>query len=61
MKRRTLKDTNPYLRDPKTAERYIFTSVSSSTAVEGIHIKREDCVTSGSALSPAAKSSKSRA
>ena len=33
----TLASTNPYLRDPVARERSVFTSVSSSSAIEGIH------------------------
>jgi hypothetical protein len=32
-----LSSTNPYLRDPVVRERTIFTTVSSSSAIEGIH------------------------
>jgi len=31
-----LTSANPYLRDPKMRERTVFTSVSSSSAIEGI-------------------------
>jgi hypothetical protein len=31
-----LTSTNPYLRDPKMRERMVVTSVSSSSAIEGI-------------------------
>jgi hypothetical protein len=33
-------DTNPYLRDPEQREKLIERSVTSSTGVEGIHIKK---------------------
>lgn len=32
-----LTSANPYLRDPKMRERMVLTSVSSSSAIEGIH------------------------
>lgn len=32
-----LSQTNPYLRDPAMRERGLFISVSSSSAIEGIH------------------------
>lgn len=32
-----LTSANPYLRDPKMRERMVVTSVSTSSAVEGIH------------------------
>ena len=47
---------NPYLRDPAVRERAVFTSVSSSSAIEGIHApfrRMETLVTETSAASPA--------
>lgn len=39
MKKKSLKETNPYLRDPELREALINMSVSSSTAVEGVRTK----------------------
>ncbi len=36
MQKKTLKKTNPYLKDSELGKELIFQSVSSSTAVEGI-------------------------
>ncbi len=38
MKRKPLSQTNPYLRDPKTREKFIDISVKTSSAVEGIYV-----------------------
>jgi hypothetical protein len=38
MKRKSLKETNPYLKDPKLRAALIKQFVASSTAIEGIHI-----------------------
>ena len=34
MRKKSLMETNPYLRDPKTFEKFLFVSVSSSAAIE---------------------------
>lgn len=39
MKKKSLKDTNPYLKDPELREALINLSVPSSTTVEGIRAK----------------------
>lgn len=39
MKKKSLKQTNPYLKDPELAKALLFESVSSSTAVEGVLTK----------------------
>lgn len=39
MKKKPLKETNPYLRDPELREALINMSASSSTAVEGVRTK----------------------
>jgi hypothetical protein len=36
MSKKSLKQTNPYLKDPELAKELIYQSVSSSTAVEGV-------------------------
>ena len=36
MPKKSLKQTNPYLKDPELAKALLFQSVSSSTAVEGV-------------------------
>jgi len=38
MKKKPLKETNPYLKDPELRDALINLSVSSSTAVEGVRI-----------------------
>jgi hypothetical protein len=37
MSKRPLVETNPYLRKPKGRRALLYTSVSSSTAIEGVH------------------------
>ena len=39
MPKKSLKETNPYLKDPKLRKALLYQSVSSSTAVEGVLIK----------------------
>jgi hypothetical protein len=39
MKKKSLLETNPYLKDPELRAALIEQSVASSTAVEGVHIK----------------------
>ena len=36
MSKKSLKKTNPYLKDPELGKALLFQSVSSSTAVEGV-------------------------
>jgi len=38
MKKKSLKDTNPYLKDPKKYEASLVANVITSSAVEGIRI-----------------------
>ena len=38
MKKKSLKETNPYLKDPKKYETALIKNVITSSAVEGIHI-----------------------
>jgi Fic family protein len=42
MKKKSLKETNPYLKDPLLREELILRSVISSSAVEGIRPSKED-------------------
>ena len=42
MKKKPLKETNPYLKDPLLREELILRSVISSSAVEGIRPAKED-------------------
>lgn len=42
MKKKSLKETNPYLKDPLLREELLLRSVTSSSAVEGIHPSKED-------------------
>ncbi len=36
MSRKSLKKTNPYLKDPELGKALLYQSISSSTAVEGV-------------------------
>ena len=36
-KKKTLAESNPYLRDPELRKRLMFISAASSSAIEGIH------------------------
>jgi len=36
MKKKSLKETNPYLKDPELGKALLYQSISSSTAVEGV-------------------------
>ena len=42
MKKKSLIETNPYLKDPILSEELILRSVISSSAVEGIRPSKED-------------------
>ncbi|HHT9116929.1 MAG TPA: hypothetical protein ACFYEL_10700 [Candidatus Wunengus californicus] len=42
MKKKSLKETNPYLKDPLLREELILRSVISSSAVEGIRPSKEE-------------------
>ena len=39
MRKKSLKEINPYLKDPELLKELIALSVNSSTAIEGIHTK----------------------
>jgi hypothetical protein len=39
MSKKSLKETNPYLKDPELSKVLLYQSVSSSTAVEGVLTK----------------------
>ncbi len=39
MPKKSLKETNPYLKDPELGKALLYQSVSSSTAVEGVLTK----------------------
>jgi hypothetical protein len=41
MQTKSLKETNPYLKNPVTREKGLWSSVSSSSAIEGVHVSRE--------------------
>lgn len=41
MKKKSLKETNPYLKDPKHYEAALIKNVMTSSAVESIHINPE--------------------
>jgi len=36
--KKTLIETNPYLKDPVKRQAMFYTTVSSSTAIEGVHV-----------------------
>lgn len=38
MLKESLINTNPYLKDPEKRELLLFTAISSSTAIEGVHV-----------------------
>ena len=40
MSNKSLKETNPYLIDPVKREKGLWTTVSSSTAIEGIRVAK---------------------
>ena len=40
--KKSLLETNPYLKDPEMRKKLIRRSVISSSAIEGIHITEED-------------------
>ncbi len=42
MKKKSLKETNPYLKDPKKYESALIKNVVTSSAVEGIRPSKED-------------------
>jgi hypothetical protein len=57
---KSLKETNPYLIDPETREQGLWTTVSSSTAIEGIRVIRSKIVEkTGESLTRPHKASKS--
>ena len=37
MRKKSLMETNPYLRDPEKRDKLLKRSVASSTAIEGVH------------------------
>lgn len=39
MKKKSLKETNPYLKDPELRKYFIEQSVASSSAIEGVRVK----------------------
>lgn len=41
MRTKSLKETNPYLKTPLVREKGLWSSVASSSAIEGIHVARE--------------------
>ncbi len=66
MAKKSLIETNPYLKDPEKRKAMFYTTVSSSTAIEGVHTAVEKAIKaveeSGkiSILSESAASGKSR-
>jgi len=38
----TLNQTNPYLKDPVERKKWVILSVSTSTAIEGVHLSQSD-------------------
>ena len=41
MKKPPLSQTNPFLKDPGERRFWLFTTVTSSAAVEGVHLSKE--------------------
>jgi len=41
MKNLPLSQTNPFLKDPVERRFWLFTTVTSSAAIEGVHLSRE--------------------
>jgi hypothetical protein len=41
-KKPPLSQTNPYLKDPEDRRYWVFTTVTSSAAIEGIHLSKEE-------------------
>jgi len=41
MKKLPLSQTNPFLRDPKGRRFWLFTTVTSSAAIEGVHLSKK--------------------
>jgi len=41
-KKPPLSQTNPYLRDPAERRYWVLTTVTSSAAIEGIHLSKEE-------------------
>jgi hypothetical protein len=41
MRNKSLKETNPYLGDPEIRERGLWSTVSSSSAIEGVRVAKE--------------------
>ncbi len=39
MRKKTLAQTNPYLKDPALRKRLLLVSAVTSTAIEGVHLK----------------------
>lgn len=44
MAKKPLIETNPYLTNPSQRQDLFFTSVTSSTAIEGVHVTASDLV-----------------
>jgi hypothetical protein len=40
-KKLPLSQTNPFLKDPKERQYWLFTTVTSSAAIEGVHLSKE--------------------
>ncbi len=40
MRNKSLKETNPYLKDPVKREKGLWTTVSSSSAIEGVRVEK---------------------
>ena len=51
MRTKNLKETNPYLKSLSVREKGLWSSVASSSAIEGIHVAKEK-VTGATATSP---------
>jgi len=52
MPKKTLKETNPYLKNPKKYEAALITNVVTSSAVESIHIAASKLMKKSTKSSP---------
>jgi hypothetical protein len=50
MAKKSLIETNPYLKDPEKRKAMFYTTVSSSTAIEGVHVAVKEAIKAIDAL-----------
>jgi len=44
MPNKSLKETNPYLKNPVTREKGLWSTVSTSSAIENVHVAKEKVI-----------------